>query len=214
MTAQTTESQQITTNIRLDPDGVYRWTYNFEMLKNPTILITVYKVLTLSFGIICAFGLVVGAFSGDIQSWTDLWKAIMPYLILFGVFLVIGAIAYLIVAAVYGWRYKVDFEMTEEYVRHIQQTAQVEKAKKLGFVTAVVGALAKRPTTMGAGLLAASKSESTSEFANVRRVKVRKWKHTIHVNQLLDKNQVYAENEDFDFVAQFIKNHCPKAKIS
>ena len=32
--------------------------------------------------------------------------------------------------------------------------------------------------------------------------------------QLLDKNQVYAQEADFEFVADFLKQHCKNAKIS
>ena len=89
---------------------------------------------------------------------------------------------------------------------------QVKKAEVIGFITVLVGAMAKNPTTMGAGLLAASKSRSSSEFANVRRVKAYRKRNLIKVNQLFNKNQVYVADEDFDFVYNFIKSRCPKAK--
>ena len=34
------------------PDGKYRWVYEVPMLKNPSILIDVYKVLGISFAIV------------------------------------------------------------------------------------------------------------------------------------------------------------------
>ena len=52
----------------------------------------------------------------------------------------------------------------------------------------------------------------TSELKNVSGLKVRKGRHTIYVNQTLNKNQVYAEDADFDFVERFLKEHCPGAK--
>ena len=64
-----------------------------------------------------------------------------------------------------------------------------------------------------AGMLAGAKSSSTSVFKNVEFIRVRRKRNTIHVDQLLDKNQVYAEDADFDFVEKFIKEHCVKAKI-
>ena len=39
------EGKKVSENIYLCPDGVYRWIYEFPMAKNPTILITVWKVL-------------------------------------------------------------------------------------------------------------------------------------------------------------------------
>ena len=76
----------------------------------------------------------------------------------------------------------------------------------------LVGIAAKRPSTAGAGVLAASRSKSTSVFANVRRIKPRRAFNVIKVNQLLDRNQVYVPKEDFDFVLDFIRKHCPNAK--
>ena len=67
-------------------------------------------------------------------------------------------------------------------------------------------------STAGAGMLAASKNASVSEFAKVRKVKPRRWLGVIKVNQLLERNQVYVRKEDFDFVYDFIKSHCPNAK--
>ena len=34
-------------NIKLCPDGKYRWIYEFPMMKNPTILFTLFKVFAI-----------------------------------------------------------------------------------------------------------------------------------------------------------------------
>lgn len=203
----------VTQNIRLCPDRVYRWTYEYDMRKNPTILFTVWAVLGIAFGAVFLFTLLVSLFQGNIGSLHDLWLQSRVFVILLGVFFVISIIAYLILAAIYGWKYQVLFEMTDESVTHIQMPKQVKKAEAIGWLTAAVGAAAGKPAMIGLGINAAAKSTSTSEFKNVRTVKVRRRRHTIHVNQLLDKNQVYAEDADFDFVEQFILARCANAKI-
>ena len=38
--------------VTLCPDGKYHWVYEVPMLKNPSILIDVYKVLGISFAIV------------------------------------------------------------------------------------------------------------------------------------------------------------------
>ena len=204
---------RVTENIWLCSDGVYRWSYEMDMLRNPTILITVWKVLGVSFGVVYLFMLILDLIQRVIGSWADLWRLTRFFLLLAAVFFVISILAYLIVTAVLGRKYQVMFEMDENHVTHIQMHRQVERAQVLGIIAAMVGALAKNPATVGSGLLAASKSTSTSEFKSVRVVKVRRKRDTIHVNQLLDKNQVYAEKTDFDFVEKFIKEHCVNAKI-
>ena len=205
--------EKVTENIYLCPDGVYRWFYELDMLKNPTILITVWKVLGISFGVVALFILIVDLFQGVIQSISDILPALKVILILVPAFLVISIISYLILAWTFGWKYIVLFEMTDEYVKHIPSPKQVKKAQALNWLTVMVGAMAHNPTVMGSGMLAGSKSSSTSIFKDVEFIRVRRKRNTIHVDQLLDKNQVYAEDADFDFVEKFIKDRCVKAKI-
>lgn len=194
--------------VRLCNDGKYRWAYEMNLLKNPTIFFTVLKVMMISFGIVWLFGLVIGL--GDMSLdyflfWTKLTG------IMIGIFFVLTILGVLITAAILG-KYVVLFEMDEKEVVHIQMPRQVKKAEVIGFITVLVGAMAKNPTTMGAGLLAASKSRSSSEFANVRRVKAYRKRNLIKVNQLFNKNQVYVADEDFGFVYNYIKSRCINAK--
>ena len=194
--------------VRLCSDGKYRWVYEMNLLKNPTIFFTVLKVMMISVGIVWLFGMVIGL--GDMSLdyflfWTKLTG------IMIGIFFVLTVIGILITAAVLG-KYVVLFEMDENEVTHIQMPRQVKKAEVIGLITTLVGAMAKSPTTMGAGVLATAKTKSTSEFVNVRRVKARRRFNLIKVNQLFDKNQVYVADEDFDFVYNFIKSRCINAK--
>ena len=196
--------------VRLCADGKYRWVYEMHLLKNPTIFLTTLKVMLISVGIVGLFMLVVTAFEGDLDmEWFQFWLKLMG--IVLGILLGLAIISILIMAAILG-TYVVLFEMDEKKVVHIQMPRQVKKAEVVGLITALVGVMAKNPTTIGAGMLAASKSTSTSEFANVRHVKARRKMNLIKVNQLFNKNQVYVADEDFDFVYNFIKTHCPKAK--
>ena len=130
------------------------------------------------------------------------------------VLFVLSIIAYLVVAGSYGWKYLVLFEMDEDGVMHRQMKNQFKKAQAMGWIAAVAAAAAGRPGMAGAGMLAATRNSMYSDFKRVRKVKVNRAMHTIYVNELLGRNQVYAEDEDFDFVEQFITARCTKAKIS
>ena len=209
--SQTVESKTYQgKEVRLCADGKYRWVYEMHLLKNPTIFLTTLKVMLISVGIVGLFMLAVTAFEGDLDmEWFQFWLKLMG--IVLGIFLGLTIISILIMAAILG-TYVVLFEMDEKEVVHIQMPRQVKKAEVVGLITALVGVMAKNPTTIGAGMLAASKSVSTSEFANVRHVKARRRLNLIKVNQLLSRNQVYVADEDFDFVYNFIKTHCPNAK--
>ena len=50
---------QADSRVTLYPDGKYRWVYEVPMLKNPSILIDVYKVLGISFGIVWLFNVLI-----------------------------------------------------------------------------------------------------------------------------------------------------------
>lgn len=202
--------------VRLCQDGKYRWTYEFNMLKNPAIILVVYKIFGILLSIPFLINVIYLAKNGELQKeWNDrLWSGSNPkvWLVVMAFFVVLILISYLVVAWMYGGKYIVHFTLDEESVIHEQEPVQVQRARKLGLLTVLVGILAKRPSTVGAGMLAASRSTSTSVFDNVRRIKPRRYIELIKVNQLLDRNQVYVPKEDFDFVLNFIRTHCPKAK--
>lgn len=197
--------------VKLYPDGKYRWVYEVPMLKNPTILFDVYKVLGISFGIVWLFNVLLISCEDGLNL-RNLWSFTSGFLILMLVFLVIGYVAYFIVAWYYGWKYIVLFTLDEKEVVHQMMPRQMEKAKVLGALTALIGSVAGKPGVMGAGVLAASRSTSTSVLANVARLVPRRHLHLIKVNQLLNKNRVFVPDEDFDFVYNFLCQHCPKAK--
>ena len=197
--------------VTLYPDGKYRWMYEVPMLKNPSILFDVYWVLGISFGLVWLFNVLLIGCEGDL-SLESLWDFSSVFLILMLVFAVIGYVAYVIVAWTYGWKYVVLFTLDEKEVVHQQMPHQMKKAKVLGALTALMGAAAGKPSVVGSGILASSRSTSTSVLANVKRIKARRRLNLIKVNQLLNKNRVFVPDEDFDFVYDFLCQHCPNAK--
>lgn len=202
--------------VRLCQDGKYRWTYKFPMLKNPAIILVVYKI----FGVLLCIPFVIHVISlasdGTLHSaWNErLWSGSNPkiWLMLMALFFVIILVSYLILSWLYGGKFIVHFTMDETQIIHEQDPVQFKHAKKIGLLTALVGLFTKKPAMAGQGMVVASRSVSTSDFAGVRRIKPRRFLELIKVNKLLDRNQVYVPKEDFDFVLDYIRNHCPKAK--
>lgn len=195
-------------NIKKSEDGTYRWVYEFNMLKNPVILLTVLKIfLLVLIGMWLIFGLFKIGSEGFVGAFvTQAKELLIPAAILFG----LSILAYIILACIYGWKYCVLFEMNETGIRHIQMEKQFKKAEALGWLTAMLGAAAGNPGTAGTGLLAATKNEEYSEFGKVKRVKVLKAFHTIKLDSLFSHNQIYAAPEDFDFIKDFISTRVPK----
>ena len=196
--------------VKLCDDGKYRWVYEMNMITNPSIFLTVFKVF---FWIILimwlAFGLFLYIIPGDWEGFLGMSKAALVGL---GVMAVLTLLGVLVLAAIYGGKYVVLFEMDENEVKHIQVPRQFKKAQVAGMIAVLVGAASKSPTTAGAGLLSATRNSSTSEFKHVRSVKAHRRLHLIKVNQLLNRNQVYVPEEDFDFVYDWIKSRCTNVK--
>ena len=208
--AREEQPNQVTPNVCLCPDGFYRWIYEYSMMKNPTILFTVWKVLGIAFGAVYLFVTAITLTQTHLNRVESILGTTKVFLLLALVFAVISILAYLIVAANYGWKYMVIFEMNEDEVRHIQMESQFEKAQALGWLIAVAaGSL----TAAGAGLLAATRDRSVSVFGNVTSVKADRRRQVIKVNQTLDKNQIYALPEDYDFVLEYILDHVSPAAV-
>lgn len=192
-------------SVTLCQDGKYRWNYEFDMLRNSAILGTLFKIFG---GIILGIWLVTAIVDG----FENFWGTTKVMAIIFGVFVVLILVSYLIVARMYGGKYCVLFEMDEQGVNHVQLPKQFKKAQVLGAITALAGGAAGSLTGAGAGLLAATRNGLYTSFSQVRSVRSFPRQNVIKVNAPLSKNQVYVPDEDFPFVLDYIRSHCPKAR--
>ena len=192
-------------------DGKYRWRYELDMWKKPSILILIFKIFFWVFVGIWGFMIILTVIE-DGWNLDKIWDTSLPFLILIGVFTVIALIAYAIVAAMYGGKYIVLFEMDEKGVNHCQVNAQAMRARKMGIITAAAGVATGNLTTAGIGATSALRSSLYTSFNKVRSIQCSKHRNLIKVNELFFKNQVYVRDEDFDFVYEYIKSHCPQIK--
>ena len=195
-------------NIKKGDDGTYRWVYEFNMLKNPIILLSLQKMfLFILVGMWVVFGIfkiekegLVGAFVAQTK------ELLIPAVVLF----VLSILGYVLLACIYGWKYCVLFEMNETGIRHIQMKKEYKKAQALGWLTSMMGIVAGKPGMVGTGLLAATKNEQTTEFRIVKRMRAFRAFHTIKLDGLLNHNQIYAQPEDYEFVLDYISSRIPK----
>ena len=195
-------------NIKKGDDGTYRWVYEFNMLKNPIILLSLQKMfLFILVGMWVVFGIfkienegLVGAFVAQTK------ELLIPAVVLF----VLSILGYVLLSCIYGWKYCVLFEMNETGIRHIQMKKEYKKAQALGWLTSMMGIVAGKPGMVGTGLLAATKNEQTTEFRIVKRMRAFRAFHTIKLDGLLNHNQIYAQPEDYEFVLDYISSRIPK----
>lgn len=195
--------------VRLCTDGKYRWTYPMNMLTSPSVFITICKI----FGGIAVVAFIATYFSAIIQGdYATILHDLKWWGVAILVFLVISGISYLIVAAQYGWKYIIQFTMDENGIKHEQIPAQKKKAQMIGGVLAGAGVLTGNIGRAAQGAMVASHTTLSSDFKAVRSIKPKRRWNTIKVNEPLVKNQIYTTKEDFDFVLDYIRSHCPKVK--
>ena len=205
------KKEEIGNRVTLCQDGKYRWVYEVNMLTNYSILFDVWKVFGISIVIIIILFTIIFLFTGELS--LDIFIG-MGKGVFFsaGILAVLSILGYLLYAAISGWKYVALFIMDEKEVTHQQMPREVKKGQIIGALTILAGLASGRPGVIGTGILSQSRSSMTSTLANVKRLIPSRRMNLIKVNQLLAKNRVYVNDEDFDFVYDFLCQHCVNAK--
>ena len=198
-------------NITMCPDGKYRWVYELDMYKSSAIIKEVWRVFLISVMIVAAFVFVMNIRDNGLME--ALQFVVQTAAILLGIFLVLSIIGYLVFAFMIGGKYCVVFEMDEEGINHKQHQKHVKKAELIGAITALAGMAGGNLSTVGTGVLAAARTSMLTYFDDVKELEILPKEHLIRLNETLSRNQVYADDEDFAFVADYIIARCPNAKV-
>jgi hypothetical protein len=203
--------QQVSPGVVMGEDGVMRWVYEMNMWKNPTLVITIWKILLLAAlaPAILVFFLNLGDGIGS-----ALLAFVKIMVIVAGIVTVLMLLAYPLVALMNGGKYCVMFEMDDKSVKHMQMQKQFKKSQILAMIVSLAGMMSGNAQTAGAGLLAGSKQSTSSSFEKVKSITVNEKRHVIYVNENLTKNQVYVDTADFAFISNAIINRCNKAKVT
>ena len=195
-----------TDEVFLCRDGKYRWVYERSLYRDLSVLFLIIKVFGAIVFIMWIIYMVILLFDS-----ADAGDLVNATVFNFGMFLLLCALSvtgYFLYAVMMGGVYCVVFTMDEKGVLHEQHKAQAKKAGLIAEITILVGVMAGRPTTVGIGMNS-MRSKMYSKFSKVDRIRTERRKHIIHV----DGNEVYARDEDFDFVLEYICEHCPNARI-
>jgi hypothetical protein len=203
-------NQRVSPGVVMGGDGIMRWVYELNMWKNPTLVITIWKVLMLA---ALAPALLV--------FFLNLGDGIGPAFLAFVKIMVIVAgivtglmlLAYPLVAIINCGIYCVIFEMDDKSVKHIQMQKQFKKSQILAMIVSIAGVMTGNIQATAAGMLAGSKQSTLSSFEKVKSITVNEKRHVIYVNEMLIKNQIYAYPDDFVFVRDYIISRCKKAKV-
>lgn len=203
-----TPQNNLTNEVKQYPDGKYRWTYEVNLWKNASIFLDLVKVMGIIVAAIWIFSIVlVPLLTGDFDGDDFLKDSLIFLYIALGMFVLCG-LGYLLFAAINGGGYAVLFIMDENTVIHRQMPKHVKRAQ-------VIAALAilMDPMSSGPAILAATQLDYVSHFKRVRKVKADRKRNLIKVNEMPTHNRIYVESpQDYEFVLNYIKSHCPKAK--
>ena len=205
---QSSATSQSNSSLLQDHSGKYRWLYELPMLKSFFLLFEVWKVLGISIFIVYSITLLIQLISGN--GFSSFSSSFLFLLIPSAILFVLSLPAYYIVTKANNGKYTVLFEMDNSGIDHIQ--VKTAKAKALELLTVFVGRSTNNPTTTAAGLLSASGTSLYSRFSNVKKIHAYPKKHLIKLNGTFFRNQVYVDEENFDFVYNYILQHCPDAE--
>lgn len=206
---ETEEEERPQNDILQDKRGKFLWISEVPMWKSFFLLFEVWKVLGFSALFVLLFSLFIGFLNGE---GTDAFFGTLGiFAITLGILLVLSIPAYWIVTKANNGVYTVLFEMDDSGIDHIQ--IKTEKAKALELLTMFLGSAAKSRTTTAAGLLSATGGSLYSRFSRVRKIRSYPKKGLITLDGILFRNQVYVDEENFEYVYDYIRRRCPDADV-
>ncbi|MBR5731753.1 MAG: hypothetical protein IKX89_07385 [Firmicutes bacterium] len=195
-------------NIVLCRDGAYRWVYELNLFRDFSILGLVLKL----FGGIILAGAVI-FFIVELFGSHDYMGVLQMAGIMIGIFLVLSVLGYLLYAAIMGGSYCVVFTMDDKGILHEQQARQAKKADLISDLLVIAGALSGNVTTIGVGLSSAKRTTMHTTFKGTKKLSGFAKRGLIKLDSPMDHNRVYCEEEDFNFVWNYIKSRCEGAEI-
>ena len=201
-----TPENEITTRVKLFPDGKYRWNYELNLVKNLSVFIDLIKVfgfILLGMWLITEFVQIIkGDFEWDgflVNTKMFFWMSVFMFFLCL--------ISYLIVIRINKRYYHLMFVMDEDGVTHCQRAETAKKGQRIAAAAVIMD------TDNAAAAVAALQTMWKSRFPKVRHVKTVRRRQLIKVNEILTHNRIYVEDpEDYEFVLRYITEHCPKAK--
>lgn len=201
-------------DITLCDDGVYRWTIARSMYRHPDALPTIYKAIGATLLIMWLLLAIIALFSANWQFLWGMTKVVIG--IITPIFLVLTLLGYLIVAMMYGGKYHVVFEMHERMIVHRQINHSTKDSDFAGWMSIIAGtAMLMGHASPGAamalkGIRANSKMVMKVQYKDVDRIQILSNKNTIRLFVKKWKYDIWTTPEIMPLVTNFLTNHCKK----
>ena len=194
--------------IILGDDGKYRWTYVLDPWKNPAVLRVVLIAVGLSFVLPFLILCFIFALEGNLLN--ALHDILPIYLIVGLVIALITAVVYYGVCKYYKDRFIMLYEMDEEGITFMRCEDDTRKTQNIGELSAWIGLLTKNYGLIGSGLYVANNESARSKFSKLYFITADQKNDMIALGSFLLYNQIFVEQEDFEFVLNFIETHSGK----
>ena len=191
----------VTKHVLFCNDGTYRWIYELNLFRHPQVFFTIWKIFFFIFLAIFAITSVIDA----IDWGRSLWESIAEAAPMYG-YLMLGAtgltaIGYLIYAAVTGGKLDVFYEMNEQGIKQKQIPRRAGNPRVRA--EAEAGLRSDRISSM-----AVTEYDTYTDFSRVKKGKIYPISRFIKLKEGLNPDRIYADKEDFDFIKDFIVEHC------
>ena len=202
------DDKSVNQDFRLCDDGVYRWVYVYDLWKNYTVILEIEKIFILTAMVIMIIQGLLGITEKGIVK--RLISAAQEAGVILAVMTGLLLISYPIYCLLSKGKYCVLFEMDDRSIMHTRMEKKVEREDLVEWLWAANEILDSRLLSTGLSIATASEASMETVFADVRKVTVSRKGKTITLRCRITRNQVYVDDEHFEFVKDFILERCPK----
>lgn len=194
--------------VTLSKDGVYRWAYDLDLLKDRKILYFIFRLLGYIF-LAEAVIVIAANFGAVIRDVSELWHALRVFVLLWLFMDLLAVIAYFIYAKMIGGHYRMIFEMDERGLKHTQLPENKEGADMLMDLEMLIASGSPDPFLALSGMLAKNHVSLYTSFARVKKIRTDRRDGFIQLNAPLSKNMLWVCPEDYPMVEAFIRERVP-----
>lgn len=187
------------------------WEHDINLLKDTSIVITVWKIVTLVSFFPVFILLVCELLDGDLNLET-LGEIGKVYFLIAGIMTGLLLFSYYIFfLPIKGIHYLIIFEMDDIGINHIMGKKQRKKAKILSWVGTIFGIMAKSPTVVGSSVIAGSRQSMYTKFKDIKKIIVYTKRSKLKlISKDLTRNIIYTSKEDFEEIYEYIKDKSNK----
>lgn len=175
-------------------DKIY-WEINIPIFKNLVILKDLGIALGIPFGLLILILLVIS--DGDIST-----SGILYPLISIGVLFIVG---FLFIMLIYGGSYAAGYVIDKNGILNYTQRKHAKRNTIINTLLIIIGLFSRRPSVVGAGLLAQTRQSVFLKWKSIRKVKVySKSKSIVIKGGFTEKIAVFCNEDNFQIVRDVI----------